>query len=256
MLSSVSHEFRTPINAFSNSMLLIEANYKNLIKNLNEKVNSKIGSDILPRQISEANDKYFKIWKISTTSLMWLVEDILDLAKIEAGTFRLVNEPFCVETLVNEIGYIFDFQCAQKGLLFRIDASNELLRSYFCSDIGRIKQVLINLISNAFKFTMQGGITLQIIESSKFLPESFERQRGLKFKVIDTGVGIDEKEISKLFKLFGTANQHRNMNSRGTGLGLSISQKIVKSLGGNIKLKSRLGEGTEVTFTTFFKIKN
>ena len=98
---------------------------------------------------------------------------------------------------------------------------------------------------------MRGSITLQIKESLKFVQESFERHKGLKFKVIDTGVGIDENEIPKLFKLFGTASKHSSMNSRGTGLGLSISQKIVKSLGGLIRLKSKLEEGTKLIIFYF-----
>ena len=97
---------------------------------------------------------------------------------------------------------------------------------------------------------MKGGITLQIKSEFKFDPAKFERCRYLKFKITDSGIGIHEKEIPKLFKLFGMVNQHRNnINSRGTGLGLSISKKIVESLGGTIKLTSHLEIGTELIFT-------
>ena len=250
MFSSVSHEFRTPINAFTNSIALIEWNYQCFLNKLNESKYLKIKDELLPKRHQESNEKFFKICKISTTSLMSLVEDILDLAKIEAGTFKLNEEPFEIETLANDIKYIFEFQWNQKGILFRIDVDKEIIKSSFWSDIGRIKQILINLISNALKFTMEGRITLQIMKENIFNHNAFQRSKWLKFKVHDTGIGIDEKEVSNLFKLFGTINQHQNkLNSRGTGLGLAISKKIVESLGGTIRLKSIKNVGTKVTFT-------
>ena len=145
------------------------------------------------------NVKFFRICKISTTSLMSLVEDILDLAKIEAGTFSLNEQPFSVRSLVQDIEYVFEFQCAQKGIYFKVEADRRVLDKTFCSDVGRIKQVLNNLISNAYKFTLQGGITLKITFKSVFDADSFERVRYLKIDVIDTGVGVDKKEIPKLF---------------------------------------------------------
>ena len=205
---------------------------------------------MLPKQFLEMNEKFFKICKISTTSLMSLVEDILDLAKIEAGTFSLSIQPFSIKSLVQDILYVFEFQCAQKGIYFNIDIDNRLLDEIFYSDMGRIKQVLNNLISNACKFTLRGGITLHISLNTEFEADSFERVRYLKFIVSDTGVGVDEKEIPKLFKLFGMIDQHRSkLNSKGTGLGLAISKKLVESLGGKISLKSKLNIGTDITFT-------
>ena len=119
----------------------------------------------------------------------------------------------------------------------------------FCSDVRRIKQVLNNLISNAFKFTLQGGISLHISLKSNFDSNSFERVKYLKFEVSDTGVGIPSKDIPRLFKMFGMANKHLGkINSNGTGLGLTISKKLVESLGGKISLKSKINIGTDVTF--------
>ena len=250
MFSSVSHEFRTPINAFSNSMQLIESSYNMFLDKLRKSKFFEERDEVFTKQSEETNNKLFKICKISTTSLLSLVEDILDLAKIEAGTFTINEQPFDIRTLANEIKYIFEFQWVQKGLQFRVDASEELLDTKFCSDIGRIKQVLINLISNAYKFTFEGRIILQISLENQFSHSSFERSRYLKFKVHDTGIGIEAKEIPKLFRLFGTISQNKNnINSRGTGLGLAISKKIVESLGGVICLKSIKNVGTKVIFT-------
>ena len=146
--------------------------------------------------------------------------------------------------------YVFEFQCAQKGIYFNVDVDKRLLDETFCSDMGRIKQVLNNLISNAFKFTLQGGITLHISWKTVFDVESFERVRYLKFEVSDTGVGIDKKEIPKLFQMFGMVHRyHDKLNSKGTGIGLTISKKLVESLGGTIWLKSVLAFGTSVEFT-------
>ena len=239
MFSSISHEFRTPINAFTNSIYCIELSYKKFLEKLEESKFDSIREDLFPKHAEYSNNKFFKICKISSTNMLSLVEDILDLAKIEAGTFKLNEQPFDVHTLIEEIKYIFEFQWAQKGITFKVNVNDELMKSSFCSDTGRIKQVLINLISNACKFTFEGRITLNVFESHEFDQTSFERANYLKFEVHDTGIGIDENEIPKLFKLFGTVSQNQiNLNSRGTGLGLAISKKIVKSLGGSIHLKS------------------
>ena len=204
----------------------------------------------MPKQVMDMNEKFFRICKISITSLMSLVEDILDLAKIEAGTFSLNEQSFSIKSLVQDIQYVFEFQCAQKGIYFNVDVDRGLLDETFCSDMGRIKQVLNNLISNAFKFTLQGGITLHISLKTAFDAESFERVRYLKFEVSDTGVGIDKKEIPKLFQMFGMVHRyHDKLNSKGTGIGLTISKKLVESLGGTIWLKSVLAFGTNVEFT-------
>ena len=231
MFSSITHEFRTPINAFSNSMSLIEINYCNLINEINNKVWEDVRHKLISKRVEEINDKLFRTWKVSTTSLMWLVEDILDLAKIEAGTFKLNEQLFNIKSLVQDIQFVFEFQWAQKGIYFKVEVEDNLLNSEFCSDIGRIKQVLNNLISNAYKFTIQGGITLRIFENVYFDAGLFERRKSLKFEVSDTGVGIPEKDIPKLFKLFGVVNSNqRKLNSKGTGLGLVISKKIVEIL--------------------------
>ena len=110
MFSSVSHEFRTPINAFSNSMQLIETSYNMFLDKLRKSKFFEERDEVFTKQSEETNNKLFKICKISTTSLLSLVEDILDLAKIEAGTFTLNEQPFDIRTLANEIKYIFEFQ--------------------------------------------------------------------------------------------------------------------------------------------------
>ena len=157
MFSSISHEFRTPLNAFSNSVLILESNYLNLLENIDRFVPKVLAEKLLSKSQRESNRRFYTIWKISTTSLMSLVEDILDLAKLEAGTFLLNEQSFTIKTLIQDIENIFTFQWVQKGITFKVEISKELSESLFCSDIGRIKQILMNLISNSFKFTQVGG---------------------------------------------------------------------------------------------------
>ena len=173
-----------------------------------------------------------------------LTEDILDFAKIEAGMFALNEKPFEIGALVTEIEFIFENQCNQKGLWLRIDCPEALRHTLFDSDADRIRQILMNLISNAFKFTNRGGIavTFELID--------FHNSRLMKVSVIDTGIGISESDSKGLFQVFGMIHKHRDeFNMKGTGLGLTISQKLVRMLGGKISMESEPGFGTTMTFT-------
>ena len=175
-----------------------------------------------------------------------LTEDILDFAKIEVDMFNLNEKPFEIGDLIKEIEFIFENQWAQKGLWLRFECDEELRRTIFDSDSDRIRQIFMNLISNSFKFTLQGGITITI----DLLIDNISMSRFLKIKVIDTGIGISKADSKGLFQVFGMIHKHRGeLNIKGTGLGLTISQKLVKMLGGKIKMESTVGFGTIVTFT-------
>ena len=131
-----------------------------------------------------------------------------------------------------------------------MQVDNSLANSTFNSDLCRIKQVLINLISNSFKFTERGGITLEIAKTHKFDELSFARVSYLQFKVIDTGIGIAQSDIPHLFKLFSMVEKHKtSINFNGTGLGLSVSKLLVENLGGEISLTSSEGFGTKIEFS-------
>lgn len=162
MFSSISHEFRTPINAFSNALSLLQLNNDRLKCYISQHPEIVDSSKNEVTKILDANNKYLKIGDVSTKFLMNLTEDILDFAKIEAGMFRLTEKPFLIQDLINEIEYTFVLQCTQKKLKFDITLPNRLKEATFNSDVGRIKQVLMNLISNSFKFTNKGGIELSI----------------------------------------------------------------------------------------------
>ena len=164
--------------------------------------------------------------QISSRILMNLVKDILDLAKIEAGTFDLFIRPFVIKVLLEEIKFIFGQQWETKNLYLKIDWDPNLLKKRFSSDISRIRQVLLNLISNSFKFTEHGGITVSVELYNKPMDEGVRRY--LHFWVSDTGIGISEEDKKGLFKMFSTVKKHKEVfNWKGTGLGLTITQKLV-----------------------------
>ena len=187
--------------------------------------------------------KFIKIGEVSTKLLLILVEDILDLAKFNGNTFKLNINKFKICDIISEIDYIFRFQWIERNIELSIEWSNELSQMEFCSDSKRIKQVLINLISNSFKFTEKGRITIKV----KIVYRNGERY--VRFWVLDTGIGISTNDMRKLFKMFGMVHKNHRLNKSGSGIGLYISKKIVESLGGEIKVKSEEEKGSWFSFT-------
>ena len=165
-----------------------------------------------------------------------------------AKTFQLNINEFNLSNILKDIDYIFGFQCVEKNIRFSINCHPSIADNFYWSDYKRIKQVLINLISNSLKFTERGRIKVSVREIEK------NGEDYLKFEVYDTGVGISKQDIPKLFKMFGMLSQHRNqLNQSGSGIGLSISKKIIESLGGKIKVMSREKEYTQFSF--FIKLE-
>ena len=250
MFSSVVHEFRTPINAFSNAISLLKLNFDSLKAILRD---AEFGDEELKTEIAhiwESSSKYFKICNISTTMMTNLTDDILDLSKVNAGVFELNEDIFSIKQLVEEITYVFQGQCEQKGIYFQFICGEADLRQTFYSDVGRIKQVLLNLISNSFKFTCEGGITVTLSVGSQ-LNKEHKGSRVLYLSVEDTGAGISEIEAENLFKPYGKASSAKckMLNSKGTGLGLNISKELVTRMGGEITLTSQEDKGTQFRFT-------
>ena len=157
MFSSLSHEFRTPLNSFANSLHLIRSITQRIRAVLETlELSASVKRD-LERQHTQV-DKFLQMGLVSSKILELMVEDIMDFAKIEAGTFSLNPSQFTIESLVSELNDIFTHQCEQKRVDFCIEASAQVLQSVFHSDSDRIRQVLVNLVSNSVKFTHQGRI--------------------------------------------------------------------------------------------------
>ena len=215
MFASASHEFRTPLNAFMNSLTLIDIT----IGNLKEKVARIKDAKQVCEPFYPTLDKMITIGKISSKLLMNLVEDILDLAKFDANRFELNIGKFKLKEIVDEVNSMFMFQCQERKIDFKVRLRNSIYEKEYNSDAKRIKQILINLISNSLKFTMEGNIVLSIKENIR------NNKCYLEFRVEDTGIGIKHEDIGKLFKLFGMIDSNRKIyNQSGTGIGLSISK--------------------------------
>ncbi|MBP6023534.1 tetratricopeptide repeat-containing hybrid sensor histidine kinase/response regulator [Ferruginibacter sp.] len=222
-LANMSHEIRTPMNA---------------IKGM---------TDILIRRNPNEDQKeYLDGIKQSSDSLLVIINDILDISKIEAGKVELENEPFSVNELVNNVHTIMQFKAEEKGLELLKDIPVENLTVQ--GDATRLRQILINLIGNAIKFTEKGLVTTTI-KSDKV-----DDKLNLHFTVSDTGIGIDDDHADKIFKSFEQAYSDTGRKFGGTGLGLSISKKLVELQNGKIWVESEKGKGSRFHFTIAYEM--
>lgn len=240
MFASVSHEFRTPLNAILNSYRFIETTFQSIMnecKAQSQRHGIKICNTIVSH--SEKMKKFISMGSNSSILLLSLIEDILDLSKMEGGTFKINMEKFSVEELVNEVFDIFYFQCLLKKIKLELKVAQNVRGITAYSDKGRIKQVLLNLLSNSFKFTFKGGIKISV----KLVKEE---KVYIVFSVRDTGIGVKKEDQSGLFKLFGMISSKNNLNPNGCGIGLTVSKKYIEHLDGDIELTSTYGVGTKV----------
>ncbi|WP_426369126.1 ABC transporter substrate-binding protein [Pseudocolwellia sp. HL-MZ7] len=220
-VANMSHEIRTPMNGIYGLLQLLE----------NEKL-SENGAELVESAIS------------STKNLLTIVNDILDFSKIEAGQIELEAHPFNLTELIKELESNFSPLTQSKRLNFETHIE-EGIQPYWIGDQIRIKQVIANLISNAVKFTEAGSITLTVS-----VPK--EENEGISLSLKDTGIGMDEKTVSKVFQQFTQADPSTTRKYGGTGLGMAISKDLTELMEGEIEVTSKLGSGT--TFTVYLPI--
>lgn len=224
-LSRMSHDIRTPMNAIIGMTTL------GLLK------------------LDDPADIKNCLSKIDTSSryLLSLINDILDMSKIETGKMEIVNEKFDIQMFFEELVAIIYPQAEDLGIRLAIH-HEEPMERYYLGDALRTKQILLNLLSNALKFTPEGGnITVTVKEQRKAGGYAY-----LKFRVSDTGSGISEKFMPKIFQPFEQESPEGARNNVGSGLGLSIVYNLVQMMGGTIEVKSKKGEGTSFLFTLPF----
>ena len=218
-LARMSHELRTPLNAI--------LGFSNLLTK-SENINTK-----------EKNN--LQTIRKSANYLLNIINEILELSKIEAGKIEIIPKTINFHETIKEIEALFLFRSKAKGLKFNIKYDESLPR-YISLDEQRLKQILINLLSNSLKFTQEGEINLYIYES----------MNKLFFEVTDTGIGIAKVDLKKIFKPFEQIKQE-DYNKNGTGLGLSITSELVNLMGGTIFAKSEEGRGSKFYFSIFYE---
>ncbi|WP_101756713.1 hybrid sensor histidine kinase/response regulator [Oceanicoccus sp. KOV_DT_Chl] len=217
-LAAMSHEIRTPMNGVLGMV------------------------EIMKETPLDYNQKqYLDIIKTSGKSLLSIINDILDFSKLESGNIGIESISINLESLIDEC--IAIFSGSQKNIAVDFSANiSANLPANFIGDPSKIKQVLINLLSNAFKFTEQGNISLEVEE--EFQGDAHY----IRFSIKDTGLGIDDKTKKMVFQPFGQADNSISRKYGGTGLGLAISKQLVEAMGGNIRLESVLGKGSTFSF--------
>ncbi|OOZ39102.1 hypothetical protein BOW53_12880 [Solemya pervernicosa gill symbiont] len=192
-------------------------------------------------ELSAKQHHYSDVIVRNCENLMALIEELLDFSKIESGTLELVNQPFDLKSMLDGLLKLFELQVEGKGieLNYTVDASVD---DVITADEKRLRQILINLINNAFKFTEQGEVLLSVEVDP-------EVESSLRFTVTDSGIGIPKEKQAKLFEAFTQVDASSSRKYGGTGLGLAICKRFVEMMGGSIGLESRMGEGSRFYFT-------
>ena len=227
-LASMSHDIRTPMNAIIGMSVIAQANLHS------------------PGKMQDCLGKI----NIASRHLLNLINEVLDMSKIESGKIDLVPEPVCLPDLIEEVMEVFRPLAAEQRLALRVDAER-VRHEKVVTDGGRLQQVLVNLLSNAVKYTPRGGsVGLRVAESP-----SFAKGKGqYAFVVTDSGMGMSEDFLPHLFEPFSRADEAKVRNIQGTGLGLAITQNIVRMMNGTIEVKSAPGEGSRFTVTITFDL--
>ena len=222
-LANMSHEIRTPLNAILGF------------------------TDVLRRgdYVRDDGNDFLQLIQGSGKHLLGLINDVLDLSKIESGMMEFESEPCSVWSIVQDVAAALKVQAAEKGLSLNVVAKTHLPVS-IPSDPLRLRQLLTNLVGNAVKFTESGGVRIAVssVEAQSIAATSEAQGSDLVIEVQDTGVGIAEESLEKIFAPFNQADNSITRRFGGTGLGLSISQRIAEGLGGQIEVRSEEGRGS------------
>ena len=218
-LANMSHEIRTPLNAVvgMNEMILRETREGSAIR------------------------KYAWNVKSASETLLSLINDILDFSKIESGKMEIVETPYSLSSVLNDIFNMIRFKAEQKGLAFHIDVDGTVPDALYGDEV-RIRQVIVNILNNAVKYTQEGSVTFRV-----GWKQQADGSARMQFSSIDTGIGIREEDKGKLFSQFQRLDLKKNRSVEGTGLGLSITLSLVRMMGGELKVESEYGKGSNFT---------
>ena len=225
-LAQMSHEIRTPINA---------------VLGMNEM--------ILRESREDSVKKYAMDIKDSASSLLSIINEILDLAKIESGRMELIPANYALSSVLNDMYNMMNIRAKEKNLTLIFDIQKNIPSEYFGDDI-RLRQILMNLLTNAIKYTQTGSVTFSIRGGSKGTVAY------LRFSVADTGVGIREEDIEKLFEKYRRFDESKHRDIEGTGLGMNITMHLLRLMGSELKVDSVYGKGSCFYFDLHQRITN
>ena len=219
-LANMSHEIRTPINAVlgMNELILRESKEKDI-------------------------KQYAKNIEGAAKSLLSIINDILDITKIEAGKLSVISAEYDVSTVIKDVVNMISFKAKMKELEFAVVIDERIPKKLIGDDI-RLRQILVNLLNNAVKYTQKGTVTLEI----HLRQAQTDNQARVFFCISDTGIGIKQEDMVKLCAPFERIEEKRNRNIEGTGLGMSITKQLLGLLGSELKVSSVYGEGSEFSF--------
>ena len=224
-LANMSHELRTPVNG----ILGLTAMLKNTT-------------------LDSQQRNMIELLSVSSQSLLGVINDVLDISKIEAGKFNIVRQPGKIDHIVRSVFDLLKFKADEKNIELLLDLDNDLPQ-WVMVDVLRLNQIIMNLLSNAIKFTDKGHVKLTVA-----ITEKKDKSVKINFTVEDTGIGIGSERLSSIFESFEQAEHDTTAKYGGTGLGLTIVKKLIELKGGELKVASEPGRGSVFSFSNWFTI--